>query len=279
LEDSADGFRNTLKQPFADLIKVVSYWFRNLAELIFSKERPFRTLGYFLLLMCFMFFVLADAISVANTLVVLGLWAGTLPPLLGRIDLSIFGSSLLALIIGMSLVFEIRSSNSEFSQWSERDERTRALGLGIALFITLLSLIILIAWAFFRLIELGKMDPNPTTDVILNLVIFGFVPINSALAASITFLEALRGFLVIVVLAGWILIGVMQIVNNALTVTGTLVPFLFDILYRLIYIVVDVLQWIITTPVQAIVFPFRTIALTFSGSENVESIGSKRQKK
>lgn len=266
LEDSANGFRDTLKQPFTDLIKVVSNWFSQLASLIYSKDHPFRTLGYLLLLTCFLFFVLADSIAVANTLVVLGLWAGTLPAILGRFDVAVFGGSLLALIIGMALVFEIRSSKSEFSQWSERDSQTKSLALGVAFLVTLLSLITLIAWALFRLIALGQLDSSPFLDGLLNWVLFGLVPINSALAAAITFLEGLRGFLVLVVLFGWVIIGVLYLANYAVTILGSIVPFLFDIAYRFIYIVLDILQWLISTPIQALVWPFKKIGNVLSGS-------------
>ncbi|MBE0683142.1 MAG: hypothetical protein IH589_14625 [Anaerolineales bacterium] len=266
LEDSANGLRDTLKQPFTDLIRVVSGWFSNLANIIYSKDHPFRTLGYLLLLACFLFFVLADSIAVANTLVVLDLWSGTLPELLGRFDIAVFGGSLLALIIGMALVFEIRSNKSEFSQWSERDDRTKALALGVALLVTLLSLITLIAWALFRLIELGQLNSSPFLDGILNWVLFGLVPINSALAAAITFLEALRGLLVVVVLLGWIIIAVLYLVNYVVTILGSVVPFLFDILYRLVYIAIDISQWLISTPIQAVVWPFQKIGDVFTSS-------------
>lgn len=265
LEDGANGFRNTLKQPFTDLISVVSNWFRQLSSLIYSKEHPFRTLGYLILLACFLFFVLADSIAVANTLVVLELWSGVLPDLLGRFDIAVFGGSLLALIIGMALVFEIRSSISEFTPWSDRDRQTKSLALGIAFLVTLLSLITLIAWALFRLIELDRLQSNTLLDSLLNWVLFGLVPINSALAAAITFLEAIRGFLGVIILFGWIAVGVLYLVNYLATILGTLIPFLFDILYRLIYSVIDILQWLITTPIQGTLLPFRLIASVLSG--------------
>lgn len=278
MEKSSNGFRDTLQQPFSDLIRVVIGWFAYLGNLIYSKEHPLRTLGYLLLFVCFLFFVLADSIAVANTLVVLGLWSGELPAILGRFDIAVFGGSLLALIIGMALVFEIRSNNSEFTTWSERDGQTRALALGIALLVTVLSLITLVAWALFRLIELGRLNSSPVLDGILNWVLFGLVPINSALAAAITFLEALRGFLGLVVLIGWILIGVLYLLNYGATILGSLLPFIIDIAYRLIYIIFDILQWIISTPVQALIWPFVKITEIFSGStqEIVQPSSSKQ---
>jgi len=266
LEDASNGFRNTLKQPFTDLIRVVAEWFRNLANLIYSKQHPYRTLGYLILLACFLFFVLADAIAVANTLVVLDLWAGVLPELLGRFDIAVFGGSLLALIIGLALVFEIRSDKSEFSLWSERDKQTKALALAIALLVTLLAFLTLVAWALFRLIELGRLNSGPFLDGLLNWVLFGLVPINSALAAAITFLEAMRGLLVLGIVIGWIIVGILYLFNYVATILGSLLPFLFDLVYRLFYIFVDLLQWFLSTPIHAVLWPFRMIGKMLTSS-------------
>lgn len=271
MEESASGFRDTLRKPFSDIITFLSEWFGNRTELIYSREHAFRTLGYILFLVSFLFFILADSIAVANTLVVLNLWAGELPDLLGRFDIAVFGGSLLALIIGMVLVFEMQSANSEFSRWSDRDIRTKALARAIAFLVTLLSLITLIAWALFRLIELGRLDSNPILDGALNWVLFGLVPINSALAAAISFPEAMIGFLVIIVFVGWVAVGILYLLDYVATIIGSIAPYLFDISYRLIYVVVDLLQWFISTPVQLFLLPFRLIAGMVSGVESDDS--------
>jgi hypothetical protein len=107
------------------------------------------------------------------------------------------------------------------------------------------------------------------------------VPINSALAAAITFLEALRGLMVIFILVGWILVGGFYIANYLATILGSAIPFLVDFIYRLVYIVFDLLQWAITTPVQALFLPIRWIARMMSGSmeDKPESSSSKQSRK
>lgn len=266
MEDAANGLRNKLRQPFTDVIKVVRQFVSKLITLIYSEEHPYRTFGHLLLLACCLLFVLADVIAVANTLFVLDLWQGKMPELLGRFDLAVFGGSLAALIIGIAIVFEIRSTVSELTRWSERDKQTRSLALGISLLVTVLSFITLVAWALFRLIALHIMSSSPFLDGLLNWVLFGLVPINSALAAAITFLEATRGILVIVVLVGWIVIVILYLADYGATILGSIGPLAFDIVYRLIYISVDVLQWFISTPVHVIILPFRLIAKMLTGS-------------
>lgn len=271
MEDAANGFRDTLQRPFADLIKAFSGWISSLINVIHNKEHPFRTFGYVLFLASFLFFVLADAIAIANTLAVIGIAFGAIPEILTRFDIAVFGGSLLALIIGLVLVFEIRSEESEFSRYSDRGERTRALSFGIALLVSFLSFITLIAWALFRLIAIGEMDSNPVLNGILNWVLYGLVPINSALGAVITFPEAIRGIGVIVILVGWVVAGILYLLDYAATILGSLLPFIVDLLYRLLYIIIDILQWLISTPIQAILLPFILIAKVFSGPSKDKS--------
>lgn len=265
LEDVANGFRDTLKRPFADLIRAFSGWIDNIVNVMHNRDHPFRTFGYLLFLASFLFFVLADAIAIANTLAVIGISFGAIPEILTRFDIAVFGGSLLALIIGMVLVFEIRSTASEFSRYSDKDGRTKALYLGIALLVAVLSFITLIAWAFFRLIAIGEMDSNPILNGILNWVLYGLVPINSALAAAITFPEAIRGIAVLGILVGWLFTGVLYLLDYAATILGSLLPFIVDLLYRLLYIIIDILQWLISTPIQAILLPFKWIFTIFKG--------------
>lgn len=263
MEDSANGFRDTLKRPFADLISAFSGWISSLINTIHNKSHPFRTFGFLLFLVSFLFFVLADAIAIANTLAVIGITFGAIPEILTRFDIAVFGGSLLALIIGIVLVFEIRSEESEFSNYSTRGDKTKSLSLGIALLVAFLSFLTLIAWALFRLIAIGEMESSPVLNGILNWILYGLVPINSALAAAITFPEAMRGVAVIGVMIGWIVAGVLYLLDYAATILGSIGPFFVDILYRLIYVMIDILQWIISTPIQAVLWPFRMIAKVF----------------
>jgi hypothetical protein len=243
--------------------------------MIYSEEHPFRTLGYFLLLAMFIFFVLADAIAVANTLFVLGLWQGEMPELLNRFDVAVFGGSLAALIIGLAIVLEIRSDVSEFTYWSERSERVRSLVMGASLLVTVLSFTTLIAWALFRMIELHIISSTPILNGILNWILFGLVPINSAIAAAIVFFEAFRGIVVVGVLIGWVIIGILYLLDYAATIFGSIGPFFFDIAYRIIYLTIDVLQWLFTTPIHAIVLPFKLIAGIFAGTQSGDNSRSK----
>lgn len=270
-EDVSNGLRETLRQPFTDFINWMRERGNGLKSLIYSGDHPFRTFGYILLLAFLVFFVLADAIAVANTLYVLGLWQGVMPELLTRFDLAVFGGSLAALIIGLAMVLEIRSKVSEITYWSERDERVQSLVMGASLLVTVLSFVTLIAWALFRMIELHIISSSSFLNGILNWILFGLVPINSALAAAIVFLDGLRGVIVMGVLMVWIVIAVLYLLDYVVTIFGSIGPFLFDIAYRIVYIIIDVFQWFVTTPVHVIILPFKLIAGIFTGPQSGSS--------
>jgi hypothetical protein len=275
LEDSALAFRDSLRRPFAEIISVILGWISNLSKIIYDKYYPFRTVGYFLFFVFFLVFVLGDAIAIANALVALQLLPSVLPNILSRFEVAVFSGSLLSLVVGMTLVFEIQASKSELSEWSDKNDVTRRMGSALALLVTLFSFTSLIAWALFRLISLGKLESNTTLELILNWVLYGLIPINNALAASLTFTEGIRGLIFVILFIGGLVLIVLYILDFLATLLSTLVPYILDISLRLVYIVVDLLTWFITTPVLAILIPFRLITRMFAPEED---LGTKNQK-
>lgn len=266
-EEITSAIQKTLKKPFSDFLETFSGWIRSQVRHVYDLNHVVRTIGYVLFLAAFLWFVLADAIAVANTLAVLHLLSTELPPLLGRFDLAVFGGSLGALIIGMVLVFEIQADDSTLSKWSERDDKVRGLGRGIAFLVTLLAFITLITWALARLVALQKITSTPFTDGVINWVLFGLVPINSALAAAISFLEAVMGVLVVIFILECIFYVAIYLANFLATILGTLIPFLlFDLIFKLIYVIMDILQWFVKTPVLAVLTPFVKIFDMISGN-------------
>jgi len=105
---------------------------------------------------------------------------------------------------------------------------------------------------------------GPLLDGILNWVIYGLVPINAALAAAVTFPDAVRGFIIIFLIFGWILIGIFYLLNALVTILGALFPFFLDISYRIIYVIVDILVWFMFTPMGAVLLPLRLISSSFT---------------
>lgn len=265
LEASANGFRNTLINPFVDFIGVLTSWLGQLAGLIYSKDHPYRILGNIFISASFLFFVFVDAVAVANTLVVLDLsQRSAFPAIFNRFDFAIAGGSLFTFIVCSILFLERRSNEGEFTSWSARDNQTKTMELGMISLTLLLSFVSLVSWSLFNLAKVGMINNSPLLDGILNWVIYGLVPINSALAAAVTFPDAVRGFIIIILILGWILIGVFYLLNALATTLGVLVPFFYDLSYRIIYVIVDILFWFMFTPIGAVLLPLRLISSNFT---------------
>ena len=268
-EDSANSFRYALTKPLSSVTDTLHRWLGNMMKLLYDPEHPFRTVGYIVLLICFLLLIYSDAVAVANTLFVLGLLSEILP-FLSNFDIAIFAGSLIALILGFAFLFETMSGKSEFTAMSEREPRVRKAMFAMAAFICLLSITSLVAWGLARLDVVENLN-STFLDRFVTFVVVFVVPFNSALAAAMIFNEAIRGSVLVFAVVGYIVEGVLHVVNFILTLLSSLLPFVFDVLYRLIHVLIDIIVWIITTPILAVFWPFMTLIKMITDNAPEES--------
>ncbi len=257
LEEVSTSFRGTLTQPLINVARTFHIWLSNVFNLVYDQQHPFRTIGYVVLFACFGMLVYSDAVAIANTLYVLNI-STDINPLLTNFDFAVFAGSLIALILGLAFLFETMSNNSEFTPMSEREPRIRKALFALALLISLLSIISLVAWGLAR-INIVENLGNTFLDRFVNIVVLFVIPLNSALTAAMIFNEAIRGLVFLVAVFGYVVEGILHVLNFALTLLSSLLPFIVDVLYRLLHIVVDIIVWIVTTPIFALFLPFMAI--------------------
>jgi hypothetical protein len=209
---------------------------------VFNPEHPMRTAGYVFFLVLFVFFLLADAISVAQTLNIMGITFGDLPPIFDRFDLAVLGGAILAAVVGIWVFVEVLG-NSDFIDTAQMNDSQRGFLKVLSLFIAIFSVIVMIAFAIERLIALGILETNPTVGIILASILYGLVPINSSLAAAICFSAATRGFIVLLFLLTYLIIGILPVL-----------VFIVDIAWRIIHILLDIILWALFTPFMIIPF-------------------------
>lgn len=210
----------------------------SLRERIFDSDHPFRTVGYVIFLAGFVFFLVADAISVAQTLAVMGLITEVLTGVFTRFDLAVLGGALLSAIIGVWVYMEALG-DSHIIDLDILNEAQRRFLRGLALFVSFNSVLVMVAFAINRLTAIQILESNPTLDILLSAVLYGLVPINSALAAAICFPWAMNGLLVLLFIIGFIIIGILPVI-----------AFLVDILWRIGYVVIDIAAWALFTPLM-----------------------------
>lgn len=221
-------------------------WMRAQSDLVFDAYNPIRSLGYVLALVFLIFFLLANAIFIANTLVLLGLM-GDVPPLLQRLDLSIIGGTFLSAIVGVWIFIEM-SGKSELINTDILSDAQKTIFRVLSVFVTIFSFAGMIALAVQRLILLGYLQTAVSTDLILSFILYGVLAINCSLSAAIVFQQAMSGLFVVIYFA-------IALINGFLPV----LIFSVDILWRIVYIIVDLLLWVIFTPVLALPYGFSRI--------------------
>lgn len=276
--DSANTLRDILQDPFSKVAESVQKAVNYIIGIAYEEEHKVRIFGYLLFFTAFLAFVLADAIAVANTLFVMG-FLTDMPDILGRFDVAVFGGSLLALIISLELViFELQGKKSVLTNFSSKDERQKTLALAMSFIVLILSVFTLIVWALARLLETGEISSSPFLDSIVQWTLYGIVPVNSALAAGVIFLQAVFGFLLIVAGVLFIVVVIVHFLNYLAKVIGTFFPYIFDVIYRLAYIAFDIFFWFIFTPIFVVRWFVDKISGMFRSDEAENKKSSSKSK-
>lgn len=214
-------------------------WIRAQGDRVFDAYNPLRSLGYVLALVFLIFFLLANAIFIANTLILLGLM-GEVPPLLQRLDLSIIGGTFLSAIVGVWILIEM-SGKSELINTDILSDAQKTIFKMLSVLVTIFSFAGMIALAAQRLISLGYLQATASTDLILSFILYGILAINSSLSAALVFQQAMSGLFVVTYL-------IIALINGFLPV----LIFSVDILWRTAYIIVDLVLWAVFTPIIAL---------------------------
>lgn len=216
-------------------------WIYAQRDLIFSSTHPFAAIGFVAMFIFFILFLVADAISVAQTLVVLGVGLGDLPPLFDRFDLAILGGALVSAIVGVWVYADLLGDNKPLFNTTPMHPDQRRFWKIIALFLFLSAFVVMASFAISRLIAIGKLPSTPTLLIILDTILYGLVPINNTLGAAICFLAVPQGFTTLVILLGSILLAVFP-----------LIMFFVDVISRILYIFLDIAIWFLFTPFMVI---------------------------
>jgi len=278
LEDGTEGFRNSLTDPFSRSIKLFMEQIRNLTNVFNKNGQISRLFGYILFLMGFTVFLSTNLAFISDTLDLLGLAFSNQK--LFPYSFSIFAlvGTMIAFIMGLVVVSEARTNTSQLSAWSDRNTRNRSLIAGVATISVIFSIISLLGWYFFRLVQLGNAgNINNLTLSLIYIAYYILIPINMLLSAFITISDAIRGLIVLLIILEWLVVGLLFVFDRSLTMLATAIPILFEILYRAIYISIDVAQWLLTTPMHVAIYPFRSIARVFATSEDEIPSKSKNQ--
>jgi hypothetical protein len=216
-------------------------WWKSLGDRVLGDGSPLVAIGHVLSLIFFLFFIFADAVTVANTLVLIGV-EGNLPPILQRLDLAILGGALVSATVGIWIFMEMLGKG-EFIATDKMSKGQKGVFGTLAIIVTLFSIIVMIALAGQRMISLGIWATTPQIDFAISFSLYGLLAINSSIAAALTFTSGAMGVVVIFMLLAVVLGLIMPIL-----------VFVFDLLWRGLIVILDVIVWALLTPLMAIPF-------------------------
>ncbi len=186
LRARADKIGTTLEKEKISRENAPFKWVNAQRDRVFNVENPLRPLGYILALVFFVFYLLASAISVTNTIATAGVISPFLPLVLQRWELAVLGGSLLSFVVGVWMLGEMYGVGKliNVDQLSKIQKRVYRVSSGI---MTLFAATILITLAVQRQIFLGSLQTNSTIDLIISFIVFSLVAINNFLGAVLTF--------------------------------------------------------------------------------------------
>lgn len=221
-------------------------WINNVGQIVFDSYNPLRPLFSLIFLVFFILFIVSDTIIISNTLVLLSL-IGELSLFMQRLDIAILGGTVVSAVIGIWVLVEV-SGKGEFTNTDALSDQQRTLFRALSITVVLLSIVVMIALSIQRLMLLGVLQGSATTDLILSFVLYGVLTINITLSTTLVYRSAASGLVVVIYL-----------LIILITVLLPVLVFLVDVLWRMTYIAVDILLWVIATPVIAIPYGFGRI--------------------
>ncbi len=247
------AFRDSLYLPFKSIINAFTNFILMQAKLIYNPDKPMRVLGYGFFFISFVLFIYADAIAVANNLIVVGVLAPQIPSFLQHYEIAVAMSSLMCVVVSLLILGEIQSPFSMYSDWNEKGSSSRRLALFLTSLSLTLGIIVVLGLALLRLQTLQVLSNSKEISSFINLTFSFLVPLNSALAAALTFSDAMKGLFLLMICIQWIIVGAIYTLNYLLAGLGYVIPIILDYLYRLLYLVLSVVSYAIVTPLDVII--------------------------
>lgn len=204
-----------------------------------DSDNPVSFLAYFILLVAFCAFALADWIAIANGLSTFFAVDLLLTPfVIAGYGLAVGIATFLSLIIGFFVLYQAKNDDP-IMRWGEDTERdSRKLAQRIAFVIVGIALLVGLFIGFQKLTTLGIIAQNSFIDFIAQFGVHVMILINGSLSAGLIFMEALFGVLVLALGVAWIIVILLTIGRH-----------LLDFAIRSIIIGIDLITYYIFTPI------------------------------
>lgn len=263
LERAAQAWKTWFVTPVEKVFNRVDDWFKNLRTGIIPKmkdagddeqprENPWKVFNYFLLLLLFVGYLYADAITVANTLEGFGL-VHNLEDALKRYDIAILFGSLISVVLGGIIANDI-FGDGDFTDWNiKRDSKWGWFGKIFSIFLILSGLYVIASLGAARYGRLVAVPEDVLSFLQDNgqIVINILTPINAALATALIADDAFnKGLKILGLIALVFLLGILAIIWYFVGAIYGTVVYLIDVLWRLVLGASGVAAFFMLTPLD-----------------------------
>lgn len=254
LETVAVGLRESLMNLFLSINLFLTESSSRFIKSIVDPEKPRIVFGYILSFVLLFFFVFADAVAVSNTLIALGLLdISKIWTLLTNFEIAVVAGSLFSVVAAGFVMSEIYSNKSEFSDWDSSGENWRRIAKSMAFLLIITGFIAVVLLGFQRLLTLGYFEYQKNImQALIDLVTLVVLPVNITLAVSLIFPEGMKGMNLLFVIILVIFSMLFRAVSSLLLIIGNTLPFMIDVIYRLVLVAASIVSFILITPIDSI---------------------------
>lgn len=253
LEGAANGWKAWFVTPVGNAFSTVKGWFQNLQQGMFPENsHVWKAFNYFIILLLFLGYLYADAITVANTLESYGL-VGALDEALTRYDISILFGSLVSIVLGGVVANDV-FAKGDFTDWGlKKDSKWVWFAKFFSIFLILSGLYVIASLGAARFGRLVTLDTTILSFLQNNgqFVINILTPINAGIATALIADDAFnKGLRIVGLAAVSVLVVVLAIVWYLLGAVYGTVVYLVDVLWRFMLGVGNIIFFLALTPLD-----------------------------
>ena len=266
LEEMARTILEILTYFFSAVQRALSNWIqRRFLPIVYEKSHPYRAVASLLFLAFLALFQWALAIAGATVLPLIGAVPTPLPAPLLNYQIVALSGSLIACIVSMTIYLEILQRESILTDLSEKPAYLRGITRVLATLLLLDTIITVVVLGLIRKTGLIILSPTPFKEAIIQVVMFVVLPSNCFLGALLVFPYAIKGVMILLYIALWIIIAMIWTLGSVVRILGVIAFFVIDLMIRTLHIVLDICFWVVVTPVQFIFYFLLDIPSHFRG--------------
>ncbi len=250
LETISVWSNKTLQEPFADLRTLLRGWSESLVKIVSKKDKPLLVLGYGISFILLLIYLYLDAVGVITALVSRGFVSPNVPDIFLRYEYVAIGGSLFALLVAGYTLAQMTRPHSEISDWDTVTGVWRSIARFVVYVLIASGIFTVLLLGLELMIGLGYFKTE--SDIIVALVDFAatvLTRLNVVLASVLLFEDGIKGFILLAVLVVSIVRVIAYVVDKIAVVVGWLLPFLIDVVYRILLVLLFVLWFLFTTPI------------------------------